>query len=189
MNRSILAVLVVASGLTACTNEQINMATQGIGIYNATRAGGGGNGAEVAASAGLSIATPTSSQTKQVASLMTKNTGNASVNMVLPEAASVMSPFLLAVSCHKTTGNELPTLSARYVAGNASGRFTGALTGMNKHPAGRCADVSSLSGWSRNGANLSFKANFRSAQSGEVQVRQYTMTKQSSGAWLFSAGN
>lgn len=187
MNRSILAVLVVASGLTACTNEQINMATQGIGIYNATRAGGGG--AEVAASAGLSIATPTSSQTKQVASLMTKNTGNASVNMVLPEAASVMSPFLLAVSCHKTTGNELPTLSARYVAGNASGRFTGALTGMTKHPAGRCADVIELNGWARSGANLSFNAKFRSAQSGEVQVRQYTMTKQSSGAWLFSAGN
>lgn len=182
---AVLAVL----ALTGCTADQVNMATQAVGVYNATRAGGTSSGNAESVGAALGIATPTSTQTRKVASLMTVNTGNAAVNMVMPEVASTMTPLLLAVSCHRTTGNELPPLSARYIASNASGRFTGALTGMTRHPNDRCADVVQLSGWSRSASTLAFSATFRSAQSGESQTRRYEMSKTSAGQWVFSAGN
>lgn len=183
--------LVLSLALVAgCTADQVNMATQAIGVYNATRTieSGGGTGGGISTDS-LGIATPTSTQTRQVAKLLTQNTGNAAVNMALPEAATTITPFLLAVSCHRTSSNELPPLSARYIATNASGQFTGALNGMSRHPNNRCADVSQLSGWSRVGNVLSFTATYRSAQSGEVQQRRYQMTKQASGQWLFSSGS
>jgi hypothetical protein len=183
-----MAVFAVVA-LTGCTTDQVNMATQAMGVYNATRAGGTSTGSGESVGAALGVATPTSTQTRKVASLMTVNTGNAAVNMVMPEVASTMTPFLLAVSCHRTTGNELPPLSARYIASNATGRFSGALNGMSRHPNDRCADVSQLSGWSRSGNTLAFTASFRSAQSGETQSRRYEMSKVSSGQWVFSAGN
>jgi hypothetical protein len=174
--------------LAGCTADQVNMATQAIGVYNATRTIESGSGA-TGITEGLGIATPTSTQTRQVAKLLTQNTGNAAVNMALPEAATTITPFLLAVSCHRTSSNELPPLSARYIATNASGQFTGALNGMSRHPNNRCADVSGLSGWSRVGNVLSFTATYRSAQSSETQQRRYQMTKQASGQWLFSSGS
>jgi hypothetical protein len=186
--KSVLVVLTVtaALGLTACTSDQVTMATQAVGVYNATRAVDVGAVGDVAGS--LGVATPTSSQTRHVASLMTINTGNVAANQALPEAASSITPFLLAVSCAKTTGNP-PPLSARYIASNASGQFTGAINGMSRHPTDRCTDVTQLTGWSRSGNTLSFTATFRSAQSGEQQQRRYQMARQSTGQWLFSAGN
>lgn len=186
--KSVLVVLAMtaALGLTACTSDQVTMATQAVGVYNATRAVDVGAVGDVAGSLGL--ATPTSSQARHVASLMTINTGNVAANQALPEAASSITPFLLAVSCAKTTGNP-PPLSARYIASNASGQFTGAINGMSRHPTDRCTDVTQLTGWSRSGNTLSFTATFRSAQSGEQQQRRYQMARQSTGQWLFSAGN
>lgn len=186
--KSVLVVLAMtaALGLTACTSDQVTMATQAVGVYNATRAVDVGAVGDVAGS--LGVATPTSSQARHVASLMTINTGNVAANQALPEAASSITPFLLAVSCAKTTGNP-PPLSARYIASNASGQFTGAINGMSRHPTDRCADVTQLTGWSRSGNTLSFTATFRSAQSGEQQQRRYQMARQSTGQWLFSAGN
>lgn len=186
--KSVLVVLAMtaALGLTACTSDQVTMATQAVGVYNATRAVDVGAVGDVAGS--LGVATPTSSQTRHVASLMTINTGNVAANQALPEAASSITPFLLAVSCAKTTGNP-PPLSARYIASNASGQFTGAINGMSRHPTDRCTDVTQLTGWSRSGNTLSFTATFRSAQSGEQQQRRYQMARQSTGQWLFSAGN
>lgn len=181
--------LLLLALLAGCTADQVNMATQAIGVYNATRTIEAGSGSGSAATEALNIATPTSTQTRQVAKLMTQNTGNAAVNMALPEAATTMTPFLLAVSCHRTSSNELPPLSARYIATNASGQFTGALNGMSRHPNNRCADVSGLSGWSRVGNVLSFTATYRSAQSNETQQRRYQMTKQANGQWLFSSGS
>lgn len=178
--------MMAALGLTACTSDQVTMATQAIGVYNATRAVDVGAAGDVVG--GLGVATPTSSQARHVASLMTANTGNAAVNMALPEAASSMTPFLLAVSCAKTTGNP-PPLSARYIASNASGQFTGAINGMSRHPTDRCTDVRQLTGWSRSGNTLNFTATFRSAQSGEQQQRRYQMARQSTGQWLFVAGS
>jgi hypothetical protein len=186
--KSVLVVLAMtaALGLTACTSDQVTMATQAVGVYNATRAVDVGAVGDVAGS--LGVATPTSSQARHVASLMTINTGNVAANQALPEAASSITPFLLAVSCAKTTGNP-PPLSARYIASNASGQFTGAINGMSRHPTDRCTDVTQLTGWSRSGNTLSFTATFRSAQSGEQQQRRYQMARQSTGQWLFSAGN
>jgi hypothetical protein len=183
---ALIGLLSGAISLTACTNDQVSMATQAIGVYNATRAVDVGAVGDVAGN--LGVATPTSSQARHVASLMTTNTGNPAANMALPEAASSITPFLLAVSCAKTTGNP-PPLSARYIASNASGQFTGAINGMSRHPTDRCTDVTQLTGWSRSGNTLNFTATFRSAQSGEQQQRRYQMARQSTGQWLFSAGN